>query len=496
MAVLICPPSASISAEPAHRTGAGQRGEKPDGYILRHRRVGCLVIELAATRLEGPVPVNAAFRHRIDILEKAWPIILANASIPLLGLVDTAVIGHTGTTFELGALALGNLVFSFLYWAFGFLRMSTTGFVAQAAGDDAQLEVRASLARALLLAVTIGLLLITSHTLIEAGAFALLKGSAEVEGTARTYFAIRIWGAPATLGLFVINGILIGLGKSRYLLALQITLNSVNIALDVIFAGVFGWGVEGIAAGTLIAEWTVFLLSTSCVIYALRKNQPTGEPLWPFNRIFDSQLLRRTLAVNRDIMVRTVLLLLVFAWFTNQSALYGDTVLAANYILLQVVAFSAFFLDGFAFVAEAEVGYAIGKKNRKHLLNAIYFSSELAAIAALVLAGSVIAFGPYIVYGITSLPEVRTTAVQLLPWAAVYIAISVAAFQLDGIFIGATCARQMRDASLLSFLVFVSAWWPLTELFGVHGLWLSFVLYVCARAVSLWWYFSAVRNKI
>ncbi|MGQ9426830.1 MATE family efflux transporter [Gilvimarinus sp. F26214L] len=214
---------------------------------------------------------------RRGILAKAWPIILANAAVPTLGLVDTAVIGNFGSAAQLGAIALGAVIFSFVYWSFGFLRMGTTGFVAQAAGARQEPEVRATLGRALLVALAIGSVLTSLQWPLAEVAFLLLDASAEVESVAADYFRIRIWGAPATLATFAIVGTLIGLGKSRTLLSVQLILNGLNIVLDIYFAGVLGMGAQGIALGTVIAEWISCILALAILLAILRRRHRDTE---------------------------------------------------------------------------------------------------------------------------------------------------------------------------------------------------------------------------
>ena len=419
------------------------------------------------------------------IWQKAWPIILANAAVPLLGLADTAVIGNLGNLVQLGAIAFGAMIFSFIYWSFGFLRMGTTGFTAQAAGARDEAEVRATLGRALVVSVGLGLVVILLQVPLARIALALLEGSAEVEAITRDYFTIRIWGAPATLSIFALTGCLIGLGKSRELLLVQVFLNGLNILLDVLFAGVFGWGAQGIALGTVIAEWTAVILAGGLVLRLLRRRQIDSEPFWPRSRIGDAGKMLRLMAANTDILLRTLLLLFSFAWFINQSARFGDAVLGANHILLQLVSFSAFFLDGYAFVTEALVGEALGARRRQDLAMAVRRSSELAAVTAIILALLIVCFGGPAIAALTNIDAVRVAAGDALGWAGLYVLLSFAAFQLDGIFIGATRTREMRNASFYSVIAFMLAWWWLTPLFGNHGLWCAFVIYVCARALAL-----------
>ena len=439
------------------------------------------------------IPDSISYRY---LLQKAWPIILANASVPLLGLVDTAVIGNVGSITDLGAIAFGALIFSFVYWSFGFLRMGTTGFAAQASGAGDQQEVRAVLGRALLIALCLGVVLILIQWPIGLAAFSLLDGSAPVEAVAQQYFDIRIWGAPATLATFALMGLLIGLGKSRTLLIVQLFLNGLNILLDVWFAGILGWGASGIALGTVIAEWTTVLLAGWLVYRTLNERKLLTEVFWPKAKIMDLSALLKTASANLDIMLRTLILVFSFAFFINQSAKFGDTVLASNHILLQLIAFSAFFLDGYAFVVEALVGGAIGAKRSDVFDLAVRRSTVLALITAILLALVIALVGDIAVMLMTDISSVRLAANQLLPFAALYVLFSFAAFQLDGIFIGASFTRQMRDAAALSIAVYFIAWWALSDQHGIQGLWGAMIIYVVARAVALLLFYPSLRRLV
>ena len=430
------------------------------------------------------------------LLEKAWPIILANAAVPLLGLVDTAVIGNVGTVTDLGAIAFGALIFSFVYWSFGFLRMGTTGSVAQALGAVDQTEIRAVLGRALILAVALGLMLIMMQWGIRLVALALLDGSAAVEDVTAQYFNIRIWGAPATLATFALMGVLIGLGNSRQLLLVQLFLNGLNISLDIYFAGVLDWGVEGIALGTIIAEWSTVIFAVWLIMRELNSRRELGSEFWPRSRLLDGAALKKMLAANRDIMIRTLLLVFSFGFFINQSAQFGDVALAANHILLQLISFAAFFLDGYAFVVESLVGSSLGAKRRESFDIAVKRSSILALVTAAVLALLLLLFGSSAVVVLTDIEPVQAAAQGSLFLAAIYIFFSFAAFQLDGIFIGASFTRQMRNAAILSIAVFLLAWWMLRERFGVKGLWWAMIIYVSARAYALLLFYPALRKSI
>lgn len=440
-----------------------------------------------------------------DILRLAIPIILANAAVPLLGIVDTAVIGHTGSAADLGAIALGSLIFSFLFWGFGFLRMGTSGFTAQAAGAGDYREVRTAYGRALALGIAIGLILLLLQYPLGSLAFWLLDGSAAVEQAAQLYMDTRIWGAPATLATYAIMGTLIGLGHTRQLLGLQLLLNGLNLTLDVVFVLGFDWGVRGIALGTVISEWACAITGAWLLFRLLRQQQVASgqsessspsEPFFIWSHIFQRSALLTTLKINSDIMWRTLFMLAGFGWFANQSAQFGDSTLAANHILLQFLSFAAFFLDGFAFTLESLVGKAIGARNRELFDRVIITSTRIAASCALGLMLLLLFFGPLAINALNPQEVIRQQAATYLPYAAVYVLLSFMAFQLDGIFIGATASRAMRNAALGSLLVFLAAAWPLVAWGGNRGLWLAFILYVIARAVGLGCYLPRLRRSI
>ena len=427
----------------------------------------------------------------------AWPFILANASVPLLGIVDTAVIGNTGSVVELGAIALGSLIFSFVYWSFGFLRMGTTGFIAQADGASDNTEVRAILGRSCTIAVVIGLVLLAIQWPIGTVSFSLLSGDAEVESVAKTYFFTRIWGAPATLLIFVIMGVWIGLGEARELLKLQLFLNGLNMLLDILAAGVFGLGAYGIALGTVFSE------IITCVVAFYRLRQFLAEKhdvgtswsaFWPTDRVRELSQMGRLLTANADIMIRTLLLVFAFSYFTNEAAKFGVISLAATHIVLQIMAFTAFFLDGFAYVAESQTGRSYGARDERAFKLAMHRTTVLAGAAALILALVIMLLGGSLVALLTDIDEVIASSTALLPICAVYVIASFPAFQLDGVFIGTSRTQEMRNASLVSLLVFLGAVWSLTATHALAGLWWAMVVFVIARAISLWVYFPRLRS--
>jgi MATE family multidrug resistance protein len=416
----------------------------------------------------------------------AWPIILANGAVPLLGIVDTAVVGHLGRASAIGAVALGALIFSFVYWGFGFLRMGTTGLTAQALGREDAPEIQANLYRALVVGASLGGLLVFLQWPIGAYAFWLIEGGAAVEDEALAYFHIRIWGAPAALMNFAVLGWFIGLHKSRNVLIIQVTLNLLNIALDLLFVMGFGWGVPGVAIATILSEWTALCLG---VLLVLREQRTTFGTHQFFSvdwrAILDAQAMKQTISVNGDIFIRSLCLVFAFAWFTSQSARMGDVVLAANTVLMQFFNIGAHVIDAFAFAAEAMVGTAVGARDHTGLRAAVVISSQLAFAAALILSILFLIAGVPAIHGLTDLDAVRATATEFLPWAVAMPLIALACFQLDGIFIGATRTAEMRNAMIVSLAAYLALWAFAFPAFGNHGHWGAFAAFFVIRAVTL-----------
>ena len=428
--------------------------------------------------------------HR-EILSIAVPVMISNASTPLIGIVDTGVVGQIPDPAYIGAVAVGSLVFTFVFWAFGFLRMGTTGLTAQALGARDTDEISACLGRALIVAVAAGLALVLLQWPIRETAFALLSGSADVEGLAREYFNIRIWAAPATLTNYALLGWFIGLGRTDIGLVLQLVLNLSNMALDVLFVLGFGWDVQGVALGTLLAEC---LAATIGLVIAVRHLRGVGGE-WSMARLLDTARLRRTLAVNGDIMLRSLALIAVFVWFMAQGAKQGDVILAANAVLMHFISVGAFFLDGLAFATEALVGRALGAAHRAGLTAAANMTTMWAAGAAVLISVTFVTFGAMFIDILMVDPEAREAARVYLPWAAGAPMLGVWAFQLDGIFIGATQTEDMRNAMLVSLAIFLAAWWVLLP-FGNHGLWAALYVHYFARIGTLWYYYPGLVRSV
>jgi multidrug resistance protein, MATE family len=428
--------------------------------------------------------------HR-EVLAIALPVMISNVSTPLIGFVDTAVVGRIPDPAYIGAVAIGALVFTFVFWGFGFLRMGTTGLTAQAFGADDGEEIAASLGRALLIAAAVGATLLLLQWPIREISFALLGGSEQVERLARDYYDVRIWAAPATLANYALLGWFIGLGRTDVGLVLQLVLNLTNIALCVAFVLGFGWGVRGVAAGTVLAE---VIAAAVGLTLALRHVRGFGARL-ALTRIVDATALKRTFVVNADIMIRSLSLICVWVWFVAQGASQGDVILAANAVLMSFVTVAIYFLDGLAFAAEALVGRAVGAAHRAGLVAAAKLTTVWAAGIAVLVTGVLLAAGPAIIDLLTIDPAARTAARTYLWWAAFVPFLGVWSFQLDGIFIGATRTAAMRNAMVATLGIYLAAWW-LLEPYGNHGLWGAFYVSYFARAGTLLWYYPALVRSV
>jgi MATE family multidrug resistance protein len=422
----------------------------------------------------------------------AGPIILSNLSTPLLGAVDTAVVGHLPDAAYIGGVAVGAVIFNFLYWGFGFLRMGTTGFTAQAFGAEDTAELRAALARPLLLAFVLGALLVFLQAPVGWLAFALFEASDQVEDFARSYYAIRIWSAPAALANYAMLGWLLGTRRAGAVLLIQLVLNGINILLDLLFVIGLGWGVEGVALASLLAELGAMVLGLAVVARALN----TGGGSWEWARIASRQRLAILLQANLDIFIRTLCLLGAFAYFTARSATMGDVPLAGNAILLQLQSFTAYGLDGFAHAVEVLAGNALGARSRPAFREAVRVSTLWALGTAGAVTGIYLVLGASIVALFTDLEAVRRAAEAYLPWVVVAPLVSVWSFQLDGIFIGATRTSEMRNAMMLSLAIYLGACWVLVPTLGNHGLWLAFTIFMIARAATLGWLYPGLERSV
>lgn len=422
---------------------------------------------------------HSPITHR-SVLTVAVPIMLSNVSEPMIGVVNTAVIGQLPDPYYIGAIAVGALIFSFIFWGFGFLRLSTGGLSAQAKGAGDSEELVAVLARSLMIGLAAGLGLVALSPLIREAAFNLIGGSADIRKHGETYFNYRIWSAPAALSNYCVMGWFIGQSKAKLAFTVQLFLNLTNMALSATFVLHFGMTSDGVGLAALIAEWFAVTLALFLAFNMLRTMgaHPTRA------RVFDTKALTRTLAMNGDVMIRTLCLVFAFSWFIAQGARAGDVVVAANAVLLNLFEVSAYLIDGFAYASEALVGQSVGARDRQRFRAAIWLTSIWAMVVGVGCSLIVWFGGPVIIDAMTVSPEVRETARLYLPWAAISPVLGVICFQFDGIFTGAMATKDMRNMMIVSLGIFMVAWWLLESRFGNHGLWAALNIFFVARGVT------------
>ncbi|WP_278409037.1 MATE family efflux transporter [Pseudomonas rhodesiae] len=411
----------------------------------------------------------------------AAPMILSNISVPLVALVDSMVIGHLPHAHQLGAVAVGASLYTFLAWAMGFLRMGSTGFAAQAAGRKDGAALRQILLQGLLLALGLAILLGTVGIPLSHMALEWMQPSAQLNQLTRDFFHTRLFGLPAALASYALVGWFLGTQNARAPLAILLTTNLVNIALNLWFVLGLEWGVAGSARASVIAEWTGALLGLALTQKALRAYP--GHIAWAALKRWQSW--RPLLAVNRDIFIRSLALQSVFFMITVQGARLGDATVAANALLLNGLLLTAHALDGLAHAVEALCGHAIGARDRQTLRRSLVVAGGWSLIASLGFALLFTVAGHLFIAMQTDIPSVRETADTYLPYLAVLPLIAVWSYLLDGLFIGATRAREMRDGMLLTVLIVLPFAWVLQGL-GNHGLWISFLLFMALRSFTLW----------
>lgn len=411
----------------------------------------------------------------------AAPMILSNVSVPLLGMVDTGVTGHLDNSAYLGAVAIGASIFTFIFMGMNFLRMGTTGIAAQSFGADDNDGLRAALGQALIVGLVIALALIVLQVPIGQLALKLLGGNAETQQYASEYFSIRIWSAPGTLANYALIGWFIGLQNARVPLFIFLTINITNMALDLLFVVVLGMTVDGVALASVIAEYSGFLVGASFAIAALKKR--AGH--WPLARLTNIAAYRAFFSINAHLFVRTMALMFTLSFVTAQGARLGGQILAANAVLMNFQFLTAFGLDGIAHAAEALVGKAVGEKRRDALIHTVNLTLKWSVIFALGFTVFYFVAGSLIISILTDLQDVRSTANRYLPWMIASPLVSVWCFLYDGVYVGATRAKDMRNIMLFSAIaVFLPAWY-LTRPLGNDGLWLAFLLFMASRGVGM-----------
>lgn len=420
-----------------------------------------------------------------QILRLAIPNIISNLSVPLLSSVDTALVGRLDGVYYLGAIAIGGMIFNFLYWGFGFLRMGTTGLTATALGGKRDVEVGVVLSRAMLAGMIGSFFLLVLQYFIFSGAMLIVSTSDEVREFASLYFFIRIWDAPAVLALFAIQGWFLGMQNARFPMYITIFVNLLNIGLNIFFIYGLGMTVDGVAYGTVIAQY-------SGLVFAL----------WLFFRYYGSSYihlgrkallaidgLKRFFTVSRDIFIRTMSLIFTYSFFTIQSAALGDEILAVNTILMQLWYIMAYGVDGFAYAAESLTGKYMGARDKAHLTKAVKLLTAWGMGLGATFSIIYYLFDAQLLRLFTDNPELIALGLTFFIWTVFAPLVNSFCFMLDGIYIGATVTGPMRDSMFIStFLVFVPAYYITVGMIGNHALWLAMTAYMLARGLTLLWF--------
>ena len=431
------------------------------------------------SRTVTPRPFDVTSR---TVLAIAVPMTLAYVSVPLLGIVDTAVVGRLNDAAPLGGLAVGAVVFDLVFGTLNFIRASTTGFVAQAFGRGDEAEEEATFWRSLSIAVLIGLVIAATGPLLAAAGNAAMDIDGGTAEAARTYVTIRALGAPFSLASYAILGTVLGRGEAGLALLLTTVLNGTNIVLSITLGLGLGWGVAGVAWATVTGEAIAALIGIAILL--ARFSRSASRPSWAV--VADRRLLLHLLAVNGDIMIRSFCLIGTFALFTRLGAQQGPGTLAANAILMNLFLLSAYFLDGLATAAEQLVGRAIGAGWRPAFDRAVQLSVRWGfLLTGIIFVGFSLA-GGVVIDAMTTLPELRDEARRYLVWAALTAPVGVLAFQMDGVFIGATWSAEMRNMMLASVGVFLLVAALAVPAIGNHGLWLALNTFLAARGLLLW----------
>ena len=433
---------------------------------------------------------NVNWHKRVWLL--ALPIILSNVTVPLVGAVDTAVTGHMNSPEPIAAVALGASVFSLVFWTFGFLKMGTSGSIAQAFGAGATDTINRTIVRSLIIAAALGVVIVVLHKPLLDLALHIVGGELKIEQLTREYFSIRVWSAPATLANYVLTGVLIGLQRMRSVFAFQLLLNCTNVFLDLLFVPVLGYGIAGVATASLISEYAALAF----MLYLMREQLTPALSRVDKNSLLEANALKRLLKLNGDIFIRTLLLVSCFFYFNASSGKFSSTVFAANVILMQLLHICAHALDGFAHAAETLAGQAWGSANKRQFHGAIRASTHMAITTAIGMSVLLFIAGPAILRLFTNQIEVLDAANSLLPWLYVLPFLSVWCYQLDGIFIGTTHSREMRNAMIISAPLFFILTGVLIPVFGNTGLWSAFSLFMIARAATLYIFYPSIKATI
>jgi len=430
------------------------------------------------------------------VFNQSWPIMLANGAAPIVGIVDTLMVGRFVGTGALAGIGLGAVIYGIAYWGFGFLRMSTAGLAAQSDGAGAEAEVQAHIIRAIPLGIAIGLLIFALQIPLLKGAFAIFTASAEIESSASDYIRARLWGLPATLGTIALMGWFVGISRAGLALGLQIVLNIVNIILSPIFVIVLGGGLIGVGLASAAAEWAGFAAGLFLMIREVRRRGGWRTGAFTKKVLLARDALSKLGVANGNIFIRTMALTLGFNFFGNAAASEGETFMAGYHILMQMITIAALVLDGFAHTAEAVTGAAYGAKNRARFDRAVRLTSEFSLGFALLIGAAIYAGGPVLIRALTTDPAVIESAMTFLPYCALAPVLGFAAYQMDGIFIGTTRTAAMRNAGIVAVALYIGAHYIIYPYLGATGIWVAFLFYYVMRAVTLVFAYPTIRKHM
>lgn len=425
----------------------------------------------------------------------ALPMMLSNISVPLLGLVDTAVIGHLPESYYLAGVAVGSMVVTLMFWILVFLRMSTTGLVAQAVGANDQSQILRLLMQSIFIALILALLLLLLQNPLSSLAFHFVEGSEDVLLYARQYFDIRIWSAPAALINMVLLGWLLGMQNAKAPMFLLIVTNTINILLDILFVVGFEWGVAGVAWASLVADY----ISLACGLFIVHRLilpfYTKGDFSCALKEVINLKALAPFILLNRDIFIRTLCLQVTYAFMTVQGVKLGDDIVSANSVLMHFLLIISFSMDGLAYAVEALVGKNIGQRCLSKLKESIYMTLFWAFIFSIMQLLVFYFYGAWIISQITSIEAVQFEAMQYLSWLIIIPLTSMLGFVFDGIFIGMTRAKEMRNSMIFSLLLVYFPVWFFFANEGNHALWIAMNAFMLARGISLLWIYKKLERK-
>jgi len=439
--------------------------------------------------LSKPLTAKAVFGQ-------SWPIMLANAAAPVVGLVDTFVVGRFVGTQALAGIGLGAVIYGVFYWGFGFLRMSTAGLAAQDAGADDVAGVQGHIMRAIPLGLLIGTLVFALQLILLPAAFAIYTASLDLEGAAATYISARLWGLPATLGTIALMGWFVGISRAGLALQLQLVLNLVNIILSPLFVIVLGAGLYGVGIASAVAEWAGFAMGLWLMQREFIRQGGLQPGVISRANLLQPTQLRRLGVANSNIFIRTVTLTIGFNFFGNAAATEGPLFMAANHIHMQLITMSALVLDAFAHTAEAVTGAAYGAKDRARFNRAVALTTKFSALFSFIIGALILLGGPFLIDALTIDPAVRAMARTYLPYAALAPIIGFAAYQMDGVFIGTTRTAEMRNAGIAAVAIYIAAHFALVPYLGAAGIWIAFLIYYAARAATLGVYVPRILRHL